>query len=350
LTFTADTAGAAGNSITVEYLDSVKASLVVGDVTFTADAKGSGGNAISVALAGTGFGSQEAATAVGNAITVAIQGSDTFAVKTCNGGQSASKVIQDLTFAADTRGTAGNSITVAYVAAAKATGTVTITDHESLIEGTADSVTVGTIEFTAQVGASTPGATTFTANGVLYGNTASAVGVTAAGTTGQVLVATTSAAPTWGSSIVTDTVKSATGTAVNFTGIPSWVKRVTIMFRDLSTNGTSAPIVQLGHILVVTSGYLGACSNAGGVASNFSSGFIFAVNHTAANILHGTMTIENISGNNWVETSIIGLSEAAGVRLGAGSTSILSTLQSIRVTTTNGSDSFDGGTINISYE
>jgi hypothetical protein len=163
LTFTADTAGAAGNSITVEYLDSVKASLVVGDVTFTADAKGTGGNAISVALAGTGFGSQEAATAVGNAITVAIQGSNTFAVKTCNGGQSASKVIQDLTFSADARGTAGNSITVTYVAAAKATGTVTITDHESLIEGTADSVTVGTIEFTAQVGASTPGAATFTA-------------------------------------------------------------------------------------------------------------------------------------------------------------------------------------------
>jgi hypothetical protein len=61
--------------------------------------------------------------------------------------------------------------------------------------------------------------------------------------------------------MVLETAKASTsGTSVDFTGIPSWVKRVTVMFSGVSTNGTSVVLVQLGAGSVTTSGYLGAAS------------------------------------------------------------------------------------------
>jgi hypothetical protein len=220
--------------------------------------------------------------------------------------------------------------------------------NNALYSTSASNLVAGTLP----VAAGGTGATTFTANGVLYGDTASAVGVTAAGTTGQVLVASTSAAPTWGSSVKTSTaVASTSGTAIGFTGIPSWVKRITMMFQGVSTNGTSNLIVQLGtgSTTYTTSGYLGTCTNTA-VLTNASSGFLLTVNQTAANILHGVMTIENISGNNWVESSTLGLSDGAGIRIGAGSVALAAQLTAVRVTATNGTDAFDAGLINISYE
>ena len=41
-------------------------------------------------------------------------------------------------------------------------------------------------------------------------------------------------------------VASTSGTSVDFTSIPSWVKRITVMFNGVSTSGTSNPLVQLG--------------------------------------------------------------------------------------------------------
>lgn len=49
---------------------------------------------------------------------------------------------------------------------------------------------------------------------------------------------------------------STSGTAIDFTGIPSWVKRITVMFSGVSTNGTSVPQIQVGAGSVTTSGYL----------------------------------------------------------------------------------------------
>ena len=53
-----------------------------------------------------------------------------------------------------------------------------------------------------------------------------------------------------------ETAKSATSTSVDFTGIPSWVKRVTVMFDGVSTNGASNCLVQIGAGSVTTSGYI----------------------------------------------------------------------------------------------
>jgi hypothetical protein len=114
LTYTADIVGTAGNSITVQYLDSIKASKVIQDITYTADAKGSGGNAITVAYTSGGSAGAEVVTVGGSAISVAVQDQASYAVKTFVTGTASSKIIQDLTYVADTRGVAGDSVTVAY--------------------------------------------------------------------------------------------------------------------------------------------------------------------------------------------------------------------------------------------
>ena len=41
-------------------------------------------------------------------------------------------------------------------------------------------------------------------------------------------------------------VASTSGTSIDFTGIPSWVKRITVMFNGVSTSGTSFKQIQIG--------------------------------------------------------------------------------------------------------
>ena len=72
---------------------------------------------------------------------------------------------------------------------------------------------------------------------------------------------------------------STSGTSIDFTGIPSWVKKITVMFNGVSTNGASNLRIQLGSTTMQTSGYSGAGNafNAGSVANtiNLSAGFDF---------------------------------------------------------------------------
>lgn len=139
---------------------------------------------------------------------------------------------------------------------------------------------------------------------------------------------------------------STSGTSIDFTGIPSWVKRVTVMFQGVSTNGTSRLIIQIGAGSFDTSGYLG------GVASvNFSTGFSIDDITNAAGVRHGSATLCSIGSNGWVWSSSASRSDTAGIQYAAGGSKSLSgTLDRIRVTTINGTDTFDAGTINILYE
>lgn len=148
-------------------------------------------------------------------------------------------------------------------------------------------------------------------------------------------------------------VASTSGTSVDFTGIPAWVKRITVMFNGVSTNGTSSFLIQLGTSSgVTTSGYLGQCTNTSGAAStNFTSGFIFNISVAAAGVFAGNMTICNFSGNIWSETSTsMPTTGTGGGSYSAGYVSLTSTLDRVRITTVNGTDTFDAGSINILYE
>jgi hypothetical protein len=155
------------------------------------------------------------------------------------------------------------------------------------------------------------------------------------------------------SSIVSGTaVASTSGTSIDFTSIPSWVKRITVMFNGVSTNGTSVILVQLGAGSVTTSGYLGTASinSSTTVTAAYTTGFGISQQIVAADIQYGTYTITNINSNNWVSSVSMAETSRPATSQGAGFISLGGTLDRVRITTVNGTDTFDAGSINILYE
>ena len=150
-------------------------------------------------------------------------------------------------------------------------------------------------------------------------------------------------------------VASTSGTAIDFTGIPSWAKRVTVMFSGVSTNGTSSRIIRIGGSGgIESSGYLSAAwtSAVAGTYVNTTIGFVltFTATSAAAGTLNGSFVLTNISGNTWVASgSFYDANYGTGVA-SAGSKTISTTLDRVRITTAIETDLFDAGTINISYE
>jgi len=149
------------------------------------------------------------------------------------------------------------------------------------------------------------------------------------------------------------TAPPATPQYFDFTGIPSWVKRITVMFSGVSTNGTNNHIIQLGYgsgPTYVTSGYLGSASTQSGTSTSFSTGFMFNPSATATDANSGIATITNITGNAWTMTSMIGNTINNNLRYAAGNVSTVTVLTAIRITTVGSTDTFDAGSINIIYE
>jgi hypothetical protein len=150
-------------------------------------------------------------------------------------------------------------------------------------------------------------------------------------------------------------VASTSGTSIDFTSVPSWVKRITVMFRGISTTGTSPYLVQAGTSSgATTSGYLGGAASygagAGGSSGNYTTGFGMGGTFAAATTLHGSMVLTNISSNIWVASFSGGLSDGPYAVMGGGSVSLSGTLDRVRITTVGGTDTFDAGSINILYE
>ncbi len=147
---------------------------------------------------------------------------------------------------------------------------------------------------------------------------------------------------------------STSGTSIDFTGIPSWVKRITIMFNGVSTGGTSIKQIQLGDSGgVETTGYLGTgvqLTDATSVnAATITTGFGIR-SALAADTLNGAVVITNLTSNTWVaQGALTDSSRGAGYLVG-GAKALSATLDRVRITTVNGTDAFDAGSINILYE
>jgi hypothetical protein len=147
-------------------------------------------------------------------------------------------------------------------------------------------------------------------------------------------------------------VASTSGTAINFTSIPSWVKRITVLFNGVSTSGTSNPLVQIGTGgSPTTSGYLGSSSfvaSASTGSASYTAGF--GLNSSAGtNVLSGAVVLTNVTGNTWLADGTVALHSASVITVG-GTVGLSGTLDNVRITTVNGTDTFDAGSINILYE
>lgn len=146
-------------------------------------------------------------------------------------------------------------------------------------------------------------------------------------------------------------VASTSGTSIDFTGIPSWAKRITVMLSGVSTSGTDNCWLQIGTSSgFLTSGYVGASNgfNTSPSAVSYSSAYVIAEGLTAAATISIVATLTNITGNTWVlQTTFGDSSNICG--FGAGSATLASTLTQLKVLLA-GTNTFDAGTINIQYE
>jgi len=153
-------------------------------------------------------------------------------------------------------------------------------------------------------------------------------------------------------------VASTSGTSIDFTGIPSWAKRITVMFSGVSTNGTGDFRLQLGSGSIVTSGYATSVCRCGASANFYvqsASGVGFQLTNSiaAVDVLYGQIVIANITGNTWSVSGNVSSLTVNGQCLANGSITLSGVLDRLRIigsTTGNPADTFDAGTINILYE
>lgn len=182
---------------------------------------------------------------------------------------------------------------------------------------------------------------------VLSGDTSGSITVAApavAGSNTQTLAAVTGTlAP-----VVSGTAVSASGTSVDFTGIPSWVKRITVMLSGVSLSGTDNLLVQIGSGSLSTSGYVSSGFGYGASVSS-TAGFIIQA-AAAVRLTTAQVVITNISGNIWIASCVFAAEVAtAGGGVTTGNITLGGTLDRVSVTRT-GTNTFDAGTINILYE
>ena len=143
------------------------------------------------------------------------------------------------------------------------------------------------------------------------------------------------------------------GTAIDFTGIPAGVKRITVMFNGVSTNGSSIVQVQVGAGSIQAAGYVCGCGiqgNANNTGLNtYTTGFAIQGN-TASDLRYGAYTLYNISANTWVCSGTSYNTTAPYSCETNGVVTLSGTLDRLRLTTVNGTDVFDAGSVNILYE
>jgi len=187
---------------------------------------------------------------------------------------------------------------------------------------------------------------------VISGDTSGAVTVAAPAVAGTNTLTLQAATATSSVNTRATAVASTSGTSIDFTGLPSWIKRITVMYAGVSTNGTSTLILQLGTSSgVVTSGYVGAMSYDAGRAI-YTTGIGIHNNASASGIGNGTTQVSLLGSNTWVGSGTVGCTGAGtGETYSSGSYIALGgTLDRVRITTVGGTDTFDAGSVNILYE
>jgi hypothetical protein len=127
------------------------------------------------------------------------------------------------------------------------------------------------------------------------------------------------------------------------------------MFSGVSTDGASDYLVQIGAGSVAATGYLGTSGRltTAPVMVNYTTGF--GINNGGQNssyTCHGSMTLTllNSATGLWCASGVVGASDSNNTSVTGASKTLSGTLDRVRITTVNGTDIFDAGSINILYE
>jgi hypothetical protein len=182
---------------------------------------------------------------------------------------------------------------------------------------------------------------------------------TSNGAAGNILGTDGSGNLSWvnGRMVLATAQNSTSGTSIDFTGIPSWAKRITVMFYRISTSGTSQIILQAGSGSITASGYYSRVTSMNGASATNANamgngfGVISSANGNAANIISGQIILTLLGSNNWCCSGSTMDNTNQNVQwIQAGDVPLSGTLDRIRLTTVNGTDTFDAGSVNILYE
>lgn len=144
-----------------------------------------------------------------------------------------------------------------------------------------------------------------------------------------------------------------TNTFIDFTGIPAWAKRITVMFSGVSTSGTSNILLQLGAGAVASSGYTSQAVQTGTAstsAATWTSGLVMSGAFLATALYSGCTQVVTLGSSVWASSGTLGSGTAGNINYSCGTVTLSGTLDRIRITTVNGTDTFDAGSINILYE
>jgi hypothetical protein len=197
-------------------------------------------------------------------------------------------------------------------------------------------------------GLSTPQATIGSITGILKASS---------GVVSQAVAGTDYLTSSSGGAITLGTVQTtASGTAIDFTSIPSWAKRITVMFNSVTTNGTSSLLLQIGDAGgIQNTGYSGISGFMGAAGANhypnITKGIPLAYSvMSAASAYSGSLTITKLNGNMWTIAGNLATTGLLYMLCFAGVKSLTNDLDRLRITTVSESPAFTGGTINISYE
>jgi hypothetical protein len=146
-------------------------------------------------------------------------------------------------------------------------------------------------------------------------------------------------------------VASTSGTSIDFTGIPSWAKKITVMLSGVSHNNAgTAIILQIGDSGgIETTGYVAGGVGSNGTFGGTGTGMALYDTTAAATVLESQAVISLLTGNTW-SFAVNSYSAANGGAAGGGTKTLSATLDRVRITTALGTATFDAGTINIQYE
>jgi hypothetical protein len=190
---------------------------------------------------------------------------------------------------------------------------------------------------------------------VISGDTSGAVTVSAPAVAGSNTLTLLAATATNSVNILGTAVASTSGATIDFTALPSWIKRITVMFNGVSLSGSAGVVVQIGSGSIDATSYTGASgrfnSGGNGYTSNSTSFTINTSSASASDILSGHAILTNISGNIWILSSTTSSTTASTqVNMAGGSKTLSGVLDRLRITSSNGTDTFDAGSVNILYE
>lgn len=146
-------------------------------------------------------------------------------------------------------------------------------------------------------------------------------------------------------------VATTSGTSIDFTSLPSWVKKITVQFLGVSVSSAVNLLLQIGDSGGIENTGYTAIANTPSVNTSATDGFILFASPSAADAVYGqvVLSLMDSTNNTWVSNGMLA-SSGNTARNSGGGKSLSGVLDRVRLTTVGGTATFDAGTLNIQYE